>query len=419
LTARSNEVATLTSAINAVRDNVKTQVSTNTVRLVQKATSVQVAKVVAANSGAMAAIEEAAEEVDAAPAFVQAALMVHGRLRASKRHLSAGDGRTAIAQVLKTSGDELKSTLLTALASRISADPFAKVKQLIQELIERLLQEAANEANQKGWCDKSIADAKQKRDYAAEEIADLNSQLAKFEASIGKLTETINTLDGEIIEINTARAEAEADRNNESAQNAATVSEADTGLDALKLVIQQLDRFYKTQAKNTVDLSLLQGKGPGDDAPDAGFDNGEAYRGAQSGAVGIIAMLDVMKGDFVRTIEETKAAEAQAVRDYTEFLTVSGSSLAQKTEAKNQATSERQDIMDKESTAKTDLDTQQTLLETAIGELKDLHPVCIATGMTYDDRVKKREEEIEALNKAMCIFNNFEKYGPDAGSSGC
>lgn len=233
------------------------------------------------------------------------------------------------------------------------------------------------------------------------------------------MTETINTLDGEIIEINDARTEAAADRTNESAQNAATVSEADTGLDSLKLVIQALDRFYKTQAKNTVDLSLLQGKGPGDDAPDAGFDNGQAYKGAQSGAVGIIAMLDVMKGDFVRTIEETKAAEAQAVRDYTEFLTVSGSSLAQKTEAKNQATSERQDIMDKESTAKTDLDTQQTLLETAIGELKDLHPVCIATGMTYDDRVKKREEEIEALNKAMCIFNNFEKYGPDAGSSGC
>jgi len=235
-------------------------------------------------------------------------LTVHGRLRASRRHLSAGDGRTAIAQVLKTSGDELKSTLLTALASRISADPFAKVKQLIQELIERLLQEAANEANQKGWCDKSLADAKQKRDYAAEEIGDLNSQLAKFEASIGKLTETIKTLDDEITEINDARTEAAAERTNESSQNAATVSEADTGLGALKLVITQLDRFYKTQAKNTVDLSLLQGKGPADDAPDAGFDNGEAYRGAQSGAVGIIAMLDVMKSDFMRTIQETKEA---------------------------------------------------------------------------------------------------------------
>merc|ERR1712241_1237745 len=85
-------------------------------------------------------------------------------------------------------GQQLKSTLLMSLANHISADPFAKVKQLIQELIERLLTEAANEANQKGWCDKATKDAEQKRDYAAEEIATLNSDMAKLEALINKLT---------------------------------------------------------------------------------------------------------------------------------------------------------------------------------------------------------------------------------------
>ena len=61
-------------------------------------------------------------------------------------------------------------------------DITAKSKELNQELIERLLQEAANESNQKGWCDKATADAKQKRTYAAGKIEDLNVEMAKLAA---------------------------------------------------------------------------------------------------------------------------------------------------------------------------------------------------------------------------------------------
>jgi len=414
---RANELATLSEAIQVIDQQVKTQVSTNTIRFVQKATSVRVAQIVAASPGAMDAIEEAAEEADAAPAFVQKELKQFGRLRASKRHMPS-DSRDAIAEVLKTSGSQLKSTLLTALASKIAADPFAKVKQLIQELIERLLQEASNEANQKGWCDKSIADAKQRREYAAEEVAELNSHLEKYEAEIGQLAEDISELEDEIAKLYDNRNTTSGVRANESADNSATVAEAQQGLNALELCIQTLDRFYKTQAKNEVNLTLLQG--PADDAPQTGFSIGEAYTGAQDGAVGVLGMLDVMKSDFKRTISETNEAEAQAVRDFRDFLTATGSSLAEKTEAHKSKDDQHGILLGKESQAKTDLDTEQGLLESAINELKDLKPVCIDTGMSYNERVSKREDEIEALNKAMCIFSNFEKYGPDAATAaGC
>merc|ERR1719243_498802 len=123
-----------------------------------------------------------------------------------------------IISLLKNQGQKLQSTLLTSLASRIAADPFAKIKKLIQELIQRLLTEAANEANQKGWCDKATADAEQKRSYAADKIEDLNAKMAKLAALSDKLEEEIKTLNEEIKELQDAQADAETNRSEEKAE---------------------------------------------------------------------------------------------------------------------------------------------------------------------------------------------------------
>merc|ERR1711865_1164136 len=147
----------------------------------------------------MEAIEESAEayDGDASPmGFLQ-------RAQISKHSAAPEDkalvGRQAIVSLLKSKGEQLHSKLLPSLAVEVagqaSADVFAKIKVLIQELIERLLAEEAKESTQKGWCSKAMADATQKRTYAAEEIADLNSDLADDEAKLDKLNEEIGTLD--------------------------------------------------------------------------------------------------------------------------------------------------------------------------------------------------------------------------------
>merc|ERR1719405_379097 len=103
-----------------------------------------------------------------------------------------------------------------------------------------------------------MADAKQKRDYAADEIEGLNAKMAKLEALSAKLGEELKTLNKEIKELNDSRAEAEKNRKEEKAENANTVSEAKAGLAAVKMAIDILDKFYKTSAKAKVDLSLAQ-----------------------------------------------------------------------------------------------------------------------------------------------------------------
>mmetsp|Transcript_33302 Transcript_33302/g.75392 ORF Transcript_33302/g.75392 Transcript_33302/m.75392 type:complete len:761 (+) Transcript_33302:87-2369(+) len=423
---RQEELFTLTQAIGIIKGAVTEKTTAATIRFAQQGMSLRLARAVASDATAMEAVEAEAEAADEAPAFLQSGSR---RLRSAvllQRRVAAAApddavGRKKVADLLRSQGQRLHSALLTSLAGRISgsADPFAKVKTLIQELIERLLQEQGNEANQKAWCDKSTSAAEQKRTYAAEEIENLNAEMASLEAIRDKLAEELTVLGEEIKELKINRAKAEQLRAEEKAENENTILEAQQGKDALESAIKLLSRFYKTVAKESVDLSLAQKKGPADDAPDAGFKIGEAYKGGQSESGGILGMMDVMKSDFSRTISETEEAEAQAEQDHLVFMTETGKSLAQKEQSESERITQKDDAEDKLSQADESLQSQTVILQTSITELLELKPVCVDTGMSYEERVERRRDEIEALKKALCVLGNYATYGPEGAADSC
>merc|ERR1719316_2200557 len=58
--------------------------------------------------------------------------------------------RNKVISLLKSKGAKMNSAVLSVMAMKLAADPFAKVKTLIQQLIERLVREKTDEATQKG-----------------------------------------------------------------------------------------------------------------------------------------------------------------------------------------------------------------------------------------------------------------------------
>ena len=88
---------------------------------------------------------------------------------------------------------------------------------IIQELIERLLQEAADEANHKGWCDKELGKAKQARKLKSEAVASLNAALADSESRRDTLTEDIAVLTSELEELEDSLEKTTDERKAESA----------------------------------------------------------------------------------------------------------------------------------------------------------------------------------------------------------
>jgi len=288
---------------------------------------------------------------------------------------------------------------------------------LIQELIERLLNEAATEANEKGWCNKALADAEQKRGYASDEISELNADLADDEAKLDKLKEELGTLETEIGELEKSLTDAGTLRTTEKAENKLTVTEAEAGLAATQESIKILTRFYATAAKEKVDLSLAQG--PRDDMPDAGFEGGEAYTGVGGAEGGVVGMLEVIESDFVRTVKETQKAETEAEEQYLTLQTDTGVSLAEKKMARGQTGKYKDATEIKLEKDGESLKAQVVILKTSITEMLELQPQCVDTGMSYADRVAHREQEIGALKKAMCILEAYASYGPDGLADAC
>merc|ERR1719337_504659 len=101
------------------------------------------------------------------------------------------------------------------------------------------------------------------------------------------------------------------------------------------------------------------------------------------------------------------------------FMTETGVSLAEKTMAEEQKTKYKDDTIAKLESADADLASQSKLLVTNIEELIELQPPCVDTGMSYEERVARREQEIESLKKALCILESYAKYGPDGAGGEC
>merc|ERR1719321_250576 len=58
-----------------------------------------------------------------------------------------------IRDLIASEGRRLHSRDLALLAQKIAADPFGKVKKMIDDMITRLLEEANMDANHEGYCD--------------------------------------------------------------------------------------------------------------------------------------------------------------------------------------------------------------------------------------------------------------------------
>jgi hypothetical protein len=337
-------------------------------------------------------------------------------IQTASDHPALSKQQRALLQLLNEKAVSTKSPRIVMLARRVAsgADPFAEVKTLITGLITKLREEAKNSQSKKMSCDKKISESSVRRDEAAKQVEELNGNMEEASARKNRLNEEIAILKSEKAKMQQEKNETTKLRNEEKAENLKSVSEAETGLDGVEQAKQILLDFYSKAAKEEVPKvnastskksSKVQSLVAVEPAPEAGFKNGEANKGSQAASTGIIGMLETIESDFTRTIADTQAEEAKAVKDHAKFLAEVAASEAAKTKAQTIKKGQLGKVSKALSDDDTELKAQISSLKVAVQELK-AHDEDCGHGATYDERKAARQREMEALQEAIAFFES-------------
>merc|ERR1719456_588203 len=269
---------------------------------------------------------------------------------------------------------------------------------MIKDMVIKLQEEANEEAEHKGWCDTELTTNQQTRDSKTDESDKLSAEIETLTATIAKLGEDITELSEGVANIDKAVAEATADRQAEKAKNAETLADAKAASVAVSQAVAVLKEFYAKAAEAT---ALTQMRGPADDAPET-FSG--AYQGNQGQASGVMGMLEVIQSDFSRLESETSAAEQEAADLFAKYSSDSAVNKATKETNIKMKTSKKTDTESALAETKKDLAATQEELSAAMDYYDKLKPSCVDAGVSYEDRVARRNAEIQSLKEALDIL---------------
>lgn len=317
------------------------------------------------------------------------------------------------------------------MAEKLAADPFTKVKQLIDNMITRLLEEAHADADHEGFCDTEMGKSKIARTKLTEDIDGLNGEVEEGKATILRLGEEVKALSAEVADLIRLMGEATEMRKTEKAQNAATVADAQAAQKAVAAAIAVLKEFYEQAGTATafVQTGAAALRGPvkmgseeWNELANPNFDGtvdhgsvdldhkqgmqtfGETYEGQQQESGGVLALMQVIQSDFATLQADTEAAEAENQKTYYRFMTDSQKSQAMKERKIEMNTADKAAAEAKLREDITDLKRTQDELLAADRYHAKLVPQCIDAGMTFDERTKAREAEIASLKEALQIL---------------
>jgi hypothetical protein len=318
---------------------------------------------------------------------------------------------------IKHMAKKLNSIDLNLLAMKIAANPFSKVKELIQQLITRLLTESENEATQKGWCDTELGKANSDRDFRMSDTKKLSAKALVLEAEKKSQEETITKLTAEIAELQADHVQVTQIREKEKAENKKVMEESREGLTALTKALATLKKFYgkASRANQGGYVSFAQvSQTPAEAAMAAAGTSGKGvgnYEGNQAGGQGIIGILEVISSDFKRSISMAEGAEKDSYTQYAAYNKESKASMKSKTEGLDNAQDDLKIASGDLVATLNKLKDNQKLLDMSLMALETLRPACIDTGMSWDEKVKRRDAEIQALKDALEVFEDPNGLG--------
>lgn len=320
----------------------------------------------------------------------------------SQRRLGASETRLtrALEHLKKVAPNKPEVLSLIALAM---SDPFGKVVEAIDKLVEKLKLQQADEVKHRDFC----IDSLNENEIVTQRK---NTDLSRLEAAIDELNDKHKRLTTEVSELKSEIAQLEVDlqraSENRKAENMLfqkNSADAVRTQEALAKAYAKLESFYSEKH-----VFLQTHKGPDADeyfnsgAPDAG-----TYQ-ENSKSTGVMGMMKKMQG-------EAKIMEDEAVHDESEAQSAYESMIAET----NSCVKEKSRLItDKtEEIAQTDKSTQEKTLdkEEVLGDLQglgdekaELLGQCTFLMDNFDARQESRAAEMDAMGEVKGILSGMK-----------
>merc|ERR1719262_1108805 len=180
-------------------------------------------------------------------------------------------------------------------------DVFAKIRGMIEEMIAKLMEQAADEADHKAWCDKEMGTTQAKVEGHQSKIEKLGSKVDAAEAGIAQLAESIQRNQEALTTLAKGQAEMTAIRNAEKEAFAELTQDYESGIAGLGQALAVLRDYYSKEA-------FVQSAQPAVGTHAAGD------------ASGIIGLLEVAESDFTKMLADAKVQEETASKAFAEQM---------------------------------------------------------------------------------------------------
>merc|ERR1719203_1276094 len=323
----------------------------------------------------------------------------------SRMQSRAGQASAEVVTIVKQLAQKHHSAALAQLASRIaavmrlgtagSADPFAKVKGLISEMISKLEAEADAEATEKAWCDEQIAKTEEKKVDLESDISKLTAKIDQAASKSAALKADVKELQAELAALAKLQAEMDQIRQEQHAAFVQAKADLEQGLEGVRAALSVLREYYGGSA------AFLQGmmQQPQPAMP-------ELHVKAGGAGNSIIGILEVVESDFAKNLAKETTEEDDAESEY------------QKTTQENKVTKTLKDQDVKYKTKEfvgldkniADMSADRETADSELGAVMDYYAKvkdrCIAKPETYEERKARRESEIKGLKEALSILEN-------------
>jgi chromosome segregation ATPase len=333
-------------------------------------------------------------------AFVEVKSTTHRS--SSRARFSADDddsddqaaARDKVVSIFKNLSQERHSYVFAQLAEMAASDPFVKIKGLINDMIEKLLKEAQEEATHEAFCQEEMGKSKKSQADKTMKLDKFSTRVDESSSKVETLTEEIKTLEAEVAEIDKAQAEATKIRTSENASFKSVSKDYKDSATAVAKAIEVLQSFYSGAALLQIKSStMLQSK-----AKTHAKGNGDA-------ANVIIGVLEVAQEDFTSLLAEAESVESEAQTTYDKMTTENKIAKAAKSAEAKAKASEVKSVTSSLEMAKEDQASTSKELDAVNAYIDKLKPECESKVMSYEEKKAAREAEIQGLKDALEILS--------------